>query len=96
MITNHQTEILDWVNPKKKNWGNYSNNGPISCSLEVDLDYPDEFHDFHNDYPLAHDKIKVTKELPDYQSEIEDHNFSIEKIKKIVPNLGNKKIHTPL
>ena len=53
------TEILDWVNPKDFNLDSYSNNSPISCFLEVDLNYLNELHDSHNDYPLAGRKIKV-------------------------------------
>ena len=25
----------------------------LSCFLEFDVEYPDDLHDFHNDYPLA-------------------------------------------
>ena len=32
-----------------------------SCILEVDLEYPKELHDLHNDYPLAPEQIKVNK-----------------------------------
>ena len=31
--------------------------------LEVDLEYPEELHDLHNDYPSAPKKMKVTKEI---------------------------------
>ena len=31
----------------------------IPCILEVDLEYPIELHDFHNEYPLAPEKMKV-------------------------------------
>ena len=31
--------------------------------LEVDLEYPKELHELHNDYPLAAEKMKVTKEM---------------------------------
>ena len=36
-----------------------------SCTLEVDLEYPLELHDLHNDYPLAPENVKVngTKKL---------------------------------
>ena len=43
------TEILDWVNSKDFNLGNYSDNSPIGCFLEVDLDYHDKLHDLHNE-----------------------------------------------
>ena len=31
------------------------------CTLEVDLDYPTELHDLHNDYPLAPESIVVNR-----------------------------------
>ena len=31
--------------------------------LEVDLEHPKELHDLHNDYSLAPEKMKVTKEM---------------------------------
>ena len=32
-----------------------------SCILEVDMEYPKELHDLHNDYPLAPESITVNK-----------------------------------
>ena len=40
---------------ESENWRNYS------CILEVDLEYPKSLHDWHNDYPLAPERIKVNK-----------------------------------
>ena len=31
----------------------------LSCFLEVDLEYPQELHNPHNDYPLALERIKI-------------------------------------
>jgi hypothetical protein len=31
------------------------------CLLEVDLEYPEELHDLHNDYPLAPESLIINK-----------------------------------
>ena len=31
----------------------------VSCFLEVDLKYPEDLHNLHNDYPLAPERIKI-------------------------------------
>ena len=31
----------------------------LSCFFEVDLEYPEDLHDLHNDYPLAPDRVKI-------------------------------------
>ena len=30
-----------------------------SCILEVDLEYPEQLHNLHNDYPLVAECVKV-------------------------------------
>ena len=41
--------------------------------LEVDLEYPNELHELHNDYPLAPQKLVVTNDmLSKYCKEIAD------------------------
>ena len=34
----------------------------FSCILEVDLEYPRDLHDLHNDYPLAPERLKINAE----------------------------------
>ena len=36
---------------------------PIVYLLEVDLKYPDELHELHNDYPLAPEKLAVSSDM---------------------------------
>ena len=44
----------------------------IPCILEVDLEYPKELHDLHNDYPLALERVKcknnVEKLMPNLRN----------------------------
>ena len=37
-----------------------SSNGYI---LEVDLEYPDELHELHNNYPLAPEKLEIANDM---------------------------------
>ena len=60
--------------------------------LEVDLEYPEEVHDLHNDYPLGPEKVKVTKDmLSDYCSQIaQKYKTSTGLVHKLIPTLGKK------
>ena len=43
-----------WMDEEEKlNWKNFP------CILVVDLEYPKELHDLHNDYPLAPERLKI-------------------------------------
>ena len=45
-----------WMSEKElNNWKNHA------CILEVDLEYPKELHDLHNDYPLAPERLMINK-----------------------------------
>ena len=66
------THGFKWMNNYELNhWEKYP------CFLEVDLEYPNELHDLHNDYPLAPERIMMCKN----------------KVEKLIPNLRDKEKH---
>ena len=69
-----------------------SEKNPIGYFLEVDLEYPDELHELHNDYPLAPEKLAVSSDmLSKYCKEIADkYEIKVGNVKKLIPNLGSK------
>ena len=84
-----------WL-PQKKidkiNLGTYTDDSKKGLILEVDLEYPTELHDNHNDYPLGPEKIKVTNEmLSDYCKKIQK-KFKISSglVHKLIPTLNDK------
>ena len=84
-----------WMTQKqidKINLANYKEDSDKGIILEVDLEYPEELHNQHNDYPLAAEKIKVTKDmLSDYCKNISDkYNISTGLVSKLIPTLSNK------
>ena len=72
---------------------NKSDNSLYEYFLEANLDYPEEFHDYHNDYPMAPWQIKIEYEiLSPYFSEIKyEYDIKTGGINKLVPNLMPKK-----
>ena len=77
---------------KKFHLNKSTRNSSKGCILEVDLEYPKELRELHNDYPRAPDKIEIKREmLSDYQLKIADHyNIPIGNVKKLVPNIFDK------
>ena len=83
---NELNEIVvgETIIPKKKGIGHI---------YEVDLEYPEELHDLHNDYPCAAEKIKVSDDmLSDYCREIKNKfKISSGNVNKLIPTLSDKK-----
>ena len=72
--------------------GKYNEQSKKGLILEVDLEYPNELHDIHNDYPLAPEKVKVTENmLSNYCKKIADkYNISTGLVHKLIPTLSKK------
>ena len=84
-----------WMTDKqinKINLAKYTENSKKGLILEVDLEYPKELHNLHNDYPLGPEKVKVTKDmLSDYCKNIADkYNISTGLVHKLIPTLNDK------
>ena len=60
----------------------------IGFILEVDLKYPVHFHESHNDYPLAAEKVMITQDMlsPYTQSLINKYSST----EKLAPNVNDK------
>ena len=53
---------FEWMSEAElENWERFVDEEGIGCILEVDLEYPRELHDFHNDFPLAPEKLTLGK-----------------------------------
>ena len=60
--------------------------------FEVDLKYPKNLHELHNDYPLAPENFAASSDmLSKYYKEIADrYKIKVGDIKKLIPSLSNK------
>ncbi|XP_068756169.1 uncharacterized protein [Montipora capricornis] len=85
-MTKNQIDKTDLAKYKED-----SNKGLI---LEVDLEYPEELHNLHNEYPLGPEKVKVTENmLSGYCQNIANkYNTCISTglVQKLIPTLSNK------
>ena len=65
---------------------------PIGYFLKVDLEYPEELHELHNDFPLTPEKLTVSSDmLLKYLKKIGDkYEIKVGDVENLIPNLGNK------
>ena len=67
------------------------------CILEVDLEYPEELHDLHNDYPLCPERVECDKGVKKLIPNLRDKNNYVVHYKTLMQYLSLgmklKKIH---
>ena len=87
--------MLNQKEINKFNVNSISENSLNGYMLEVDLAYPDELHEFHNDYQLAPENLEISHDmLSKYYSSIANkYDIIIGGVNKLVTNLGNKSKH---
>ena len=89
------TGDFKWLSPKQIeniNLGKYTENSIKGMILEVDLEYPTELHNSHNDYCVAAEKLRMTKNMlsPYCKQILEKFNIMIGQVKKLIPTLADK------
>ena len=65
---------------------------PIGYFLEVDLEYPDELRELHNDFSLAPEKLAVSSDILSKPSKkiADKYEIKVGDVKKLILNLGSK------
>ena len=76
----------------KKGWwldiNSISKKSPIGYILELDLEYLDELHVLHNDYPLAAEKLAIPYNM--LSNYCKKYEIKVGDVKKLIANLGNE------
>ena len=83
---------FEWFGNDEVDLDKYNDESKKGLILEVDLEYPEDLHSLHNDYPLAAEKVKVTEDmLSDYCREIgEKFGIKAGVVHKLIPTLAKK------
>ena len=81
-----------WLKPDKFDLDSVRENSRKGNILEVDLEYPKELHDLHNDYPYCPEQIAIKDEMlsPYCKTIANKHRIKSSKYTKLIATLGNK------
>src|SRR5437870_3835934 len=92
MVQSMPCGVFKWIEPEDFKLENDTNNSKEGHILEVDLEYPKELHDLHNEYPYCPEHIAVKPEmLSEYCRVVGDKNsVKCGKLTKLIPTLYKK------
>lgn len=96
MLQNMPYSGFRWINPEEYNLQEYeklcNDNLNVGHILEVDLEYPEELHDLHNEYPFCPEHLKITEDMLSKYSKNIANKFKIKcsNISKLTQTLNNK------
>ena len=78
---------------RKIDLGKYSDDSKKGLIPKVDLEYNKNLHELYNDYPVAPEKVNVSKNmLSGYCKKIaEKYNISMGFVSKLIPTLSDNK-----
>ena len=86
------TSRFKWIDHKEFHLNKYTSNSSKGCVLEVEVEYPKELRELHNDYLLPPDKIEIKRGMfSNYQLNVFNiYNIPIGNVKKLGPNFFDK------
>ena len=93
MIQNLPYGGFKWIDPERFNLSDVRGDSEVGHILEVDLTYPTELHDAHNEYPYCceHTTLKDDLLSPYAKHIAEKHELTIGRSSKLISSLTDKK-----
>ena len=81
-----------WIDPKSFNISDVRGDSDFGHILEVDLSYPKQLHDDHNEYPYCckHTTLRVEVLSPYAKDVAEKHGLTSGRASKLVASLNDK------
>ena len=81
-----------WIDPESINLSDVRGDSEVGHILEVDLTYPKELHDAHNEYPYCceHTTLREKVLSPYAKHTAEKHELTSGRASKLVASLNDK------
>ena len=87
-------ELLTEADVADVDWANQTDDQAEGYFIEVDLDYPAELHESHNDYPIGPERLQVSNMMLSAKQIQLRRAYNLprnSRVEKLIPNLMPKK-----